>query len=621
MKYIDINAQLDYADESCAVSNLSSNLKGLPQCIANSGGSNKFDTNKYIAAFGYQTFVRCYEENGQPCLSEHHGYGDAPYDHEYGCYECTLGGIGFCSRDNFALRPDRFNVNINSGDHFLANSGTPLTFNAFIDDANVSTLDYNETQASSFNVDIDINDATKQCQDMSLTLVPLVQFRNGIDAGDFNFSNVGYFDFAVQEINGSEFALVDENDTINSDRYITPYTVQMYVIPDHFKIEGNLTDRGPNFTYLSDFNKSNTPLDRNMSASLTLKVSAVDGSDNVMTNYTGNCYAYHTDLTIDLQQPPSADLTQLPPALNHLLVYDDFANVLFKPFPLDDNTLPATAPLIPAATFYNNRFILHNLPAFFKQAPNPATDTNGSVSVRYRINFDRKPDKAHLVNPVVMQIDDINISEMAVALPPTLPAADGGYHAVANNKATFYYGRLHAPRYRVVGNADNITLYYEVYCSPDGDATGLPLRVCDLRDHIPVLPNRTLSVDDIHWYVNEQHQNIYGDINISAPGGGITERPGIPGNPITESWQAYNAPFETWNVQYDPTNRGYPFKATMRMWTNWWLVYNIFNDNPPNPTVDFELEFNSGGVWQGTSTGNISVDSNASVNTNRRVEW
>ena len=33
MKYVDINEELDYSGETCSVSNLSSNIKGLPQCI------------------------------------------------------------------------------------------------------------------------------------------------------------------------------------------------------------------------------------------------------------------------------------------------------------------------------------------------------------------------------------------------------------------------------------------------------------------------------------------------------------------------------------------------------------------------------------------------------------
>jgi hypothetical protein len=72
-------------------------------------------------------------------------------------------------------------------------------------------------------------------------------------------------------------------------------------------------------------------------------------------------------------------------------------------------------------------------------------------------------------------------------------------------------------------------------------------------------------------------------------------------------------------MDYDPDGRGFPFKATMWITTQNWLLYHPINPNPVNNA--FELEFNSRGGWAGQNTGNIAVDSNASVNTNRRIEW
>ena len=285
---------------------------------------------------------------------------------------------------------------------------------------------------------------------------------------------------------------------------------------------------------------------------------------------------------------------------------------------LNDSTPPATPYTGPTATFYSNRFVLHNLPAFFKTAPDPATDTNGSVNVQYLLNFNRRPNKSGLVNPILMRITDINMTEDGTL--PAFPPVTGSVTPVENN-ATFFYGRLHAPRYRVQGNDSIITLYYEVYCSPSGDSSGTP-RTCDVRDYkTTILNNRKLSVDDIHWYVNEDHNTTFGAVNQTVGEYGINERTGVDDEITTliPAGGTANPPYENFRMVYSG-DRGYPFKATMQMSTlHHWLLYHPVNPAPA--TSDFELEFNTAGSWQGRSPGNINVESNASVNTSRRVEW
>jgi len=82
---------LDYYDtekvnlQNCSNSSQSGNLKGLPQCV-NAG-------IKYKQIFGADAFQRCKVDNGKPCKPYNHGVGDSPYDHEYGCYECTIDAL------------------------------------------------------------------------------------------------------------------------------------------------------------------------------------------------------------------------------------------------------------------------------------------------------------------------------------------------------------------------------------------------------------------------------------------------------------------------------------------------------------------------------------------------
>ena len=74
-----------------------------------------------------------------------------------------------------------------------------------------------------------------------------------------------------------------------------------------------------------------------------------------------------------------------------------------------------------------------------------------------------------------------------------------------------------------------------------------------------------------------------------------------------------------WGFTYTG-NKGYPFKGTVNMTTDPWLIYHRFDENATVNT--FELEFNSAtGGWTGVDRSNVAVDVNASTNTNRRIEW
>ena len=66
--------------------------------------------------------------------------------------------------------------------------------------------------------------------------------------------------------------------------------------------------------------------------------------------------------------------------------------------------------------------------------------------------------------------------------------------------------------------------------------------------------------------------------------------------------------------------KGYPFKSTVNMTSNDWLIYDRYDSNAI--VNDFELEFYNTGIWAGQDNSDgTSADSDAATNTNRRLQW
>lgn len=471
MKYIDIQGRLDTSGESCSNSNLSSNIKGLPQCIANSTGGS-LDNNKYINVFGIEAFVRCAIGNGKPCDAVNHGQSAvAPYNTEYGCYECTIGGSGYCSKDNFAIRPKQFDLNVSNG-AILKAKAFNFAFKGLTNNTTTeNTLDYNETQNSTFAVDVNISDSSRKCQEMNLSISPNVAFHDGLHLDSFRFSNIGDVNLTIHDINGSEFGKVDENDTNPTvSRFITPYGVSFQIIPDHFKIDGNISNGSNGFTYFSNFEEYNTTESRNISASLDLNVSAVSDQNITMTNYSARnhtndrCYAKDGNFAMNL----ASALSPTPiGALNKFLWYDV-------------NHVD-----------HNGSLALNQSTYIFpiKADQYDKNDTNGTAQVNYVFNFDRNQTK--VVNPLNMTVNTLDVDDSDLVHGSK----------VLNSIISYRYGRLIARDIRVFGSVPfSANGWYEVYNTPIIGVTALPS-----------------SKNDSVWHTNFMHDdNNDGDGNITV---------------------------------------------------------------------------------------------------------
>ena len=206
----------------------------------------------------------------------------------------------------------------------------------------------------------------------------------------------------IHEISGSEYALVDADDTPDAQRFISSFTRQIKVVPNSFTIDGNFTNGGNGFTYLSNFETYPNPADRNISALLDLNISARSATNAILSNYTSLCYAKDANLTIN-----TATVRNTLTGLNKLLWYDRLHDL-------------------------NGSIALANISSYTMPLDNTqfdSTDANGTAQVQYLVNFDRNMSKT--VQPFIFNISDINTSNEDNRT---------GTKTFINQSATYYYG-------------------------------------------------------------------------------------------------------------------------------------------------------------------------------------
>ena len=588
-KAIDWGEQLDGADNiNCGGSSITSGLCLLPACMNSTDNIRSVfppalypHVSSCLYGDGTGTHAPCDTEayNGscqgkKPAVT----IGPIDYNNDYGCAMCLANAVATLScSDPFAIRPDAFDANIVNNTTYQAGVNNAFTFDAN-DIAGAPSAEYNELEDSSFVVDINISDASKVCAEQNIKIDPSVAFVDGTHSGSFSFDNVGAFELTIREKSGSEFAHIDVNDTGDSDRYIQEFQRNITVIPSGFYVDANLSDSGNLFTYLSNFENFPNNEDRNMSAALHADIEARAQGGAITTNYTETCYAKDGNLSLVIADG-IFPLTPDPTALTKLLYYD-VTEAALGSVDFADFTYSNVIPIPIASEDYN------------------VGDDNGTTSIDYLINFDRDRNKP--VNPIRLEVSSATMLDE--------DGVNGTDTLLDQNQSTFYYGRLHAPRTRIVGPTGTARFYYEVYCNTaNGCTTGW------LSD----VSNR-LSVDDIYWHQNHNHTVLDG--NISTAANAI-----VPRNASLIS--DFDELGDVWRLNSDVTDarfvydegKAYPYKATIEVDPSNWLIYHRYN--AAAVTNSFELEFNNVGGKAGLDAGAASVDINASTNTNRRISW
>ncbi len=593
--YLDFDVIAPSGASSCVISSSSSgNLGGLPQCVNSE--------QVYYNTFGLEAYARCAANNGEPCTSTNGGYSCGPgdtsctgynpdYDNEYGCLMCTLNIQPECSSDNFALRPNEFDSTLDPAVTINASEPTTMTFSAFSADGATPTVGYNEVQPDSFDVTLDITDPLAVCPFTTFDLTPNVEFVNGTVTGDYTFDHVGEVTMKIAEIAGSEYALVDASDTLDEDRYITPWEENITIIPDHFKLEIKdyydanydlTTDK--NFTYLSD--------DYKMMSMLEFNITAEDFLNNTTPNYTDLCAA--TDVNVTLTH------SAVPPPLSNFVMRLDAKYV--TALPVENKIIPVTDDI----TFTTGN--AKELPKEFF--------LNGTASLELLLNFDRKTNQP--LNPFVFTLNDITVVDENATTTDVSPE-------IIDKDATFFYARVHSPRSRAMCNGvtcnGTVNFYYEVYGK---DTTAVEQGL--ITTLLGAVPKK--SLDSVNWYRNTEH-NLSSDGNVS---GSTQNIPIFSGTPVSFTPNIVAAT-TIGNYNYDGAN-GYPFKGTVTVdssvasgpdsnQTQPWLIYDQFNPHPAT-IKNVELEYYGPGTWSSDTgpAGSVTdTGGNKNRNTNRRIRW
>ena len=277
---------------SCSDSSINGNLKGVPQCLNSSSKLNTLFPN-----------TKCLDSStGAPCISNHHGIGISPYDHQYGCLQCLMeeNATSICSRDNFAIRPKKFAIYGNG----IGKAGDNISFLSIM---GLNYLDNNSlnytVQSSDLNLSIFEHNAHCQEDNISYNFT----LYDGISSVNYiKYPNVGFIRFKIKEKNGSEWAIVDAKDTSDSDRLITEATSNFIsIIPYNFQFNSiNVGDfKNSSFTYLSK--------DLTMAGEFNATISAVNKNGEITTNYTAACYAQNGELNITHSDINTTHLSKL----------------------------------------------------------------------------------------------------------------------------------------------------------------------------------------------------------------------------------------------------------------------------------------------------------------------
>ncbi len=293
------------------------------------------------------------------------------------------------STDDFAIRPNKFEIT-NIPSKIKAGEEFNITLKALDSEGNPAK-DYNESVYIDGNsADLEYNISKKGCDNGILSIISGNKFNNGEANVTLKYNEVGDVNLNLKEVNTSEFAKVDEDDTNESMRFIQAANAIATFIPHHFKANTVINNYDTDFTYL----------DNNLSiySLIDLNITAENEENKTVKNYNKECYAKNTDVNLT------------PNLLRH------------------NNSVQKEA-VYKIGYFDHNSSVYHNNDINFSVGKgNFTTDNNGSAIIKVYTNFERN--SSNPVNPFEFNISNAEVNDSDTNL--TYLNVDGS--------ALFYYG-------------------------------------------------------------------------------------------------------------------------------------------------------------------------------------
>lgn len=283
--------------------------------------------------------------------------------------------------DYFAVRPDKYEITLPAG----AYAGEVFNLDVKALDINSNNAnDYNATKDISFEI---ISNITKSgCANGTLGIENF-SFENGFKSVDVNYSDIGDLNITIREKTNSEFAIIDKDDTLDSERLISQFskiiTIQPYEL-NVSNVEYNNTIGG-NWLYMADVGS--------ISQNVKSTIVANDKQHNKVQNFTDSCYAQNVHV--------KTNFAVINPNSNVEIKYNDSSVES-----IDDINKTV---IIPKASFVNSQ-----------------------ADLDYDFNIQR--DYKILYNPVQIALKEVNIISNNIAKVEN--------NASVDLNTVFYYGRV-----------------------------------------------------------------------------------------------------------------------------------------------------------------------------------
>jgi len=478
-----------------------------------------------------------------------------------------------CSRDVFAIRPDKFTLSSPTGEDIeLLTSAKDYNLSLIAQQygSTTPTSEYSITTID--GSDFDLN-TTKYMPDgtinSSLHGTPTFAYGSvaivdgtGSNALSISFDDVGKINIKLIDTTWAKVDL-DNSDTdanCNSDGAYICGDIDAIFIPSNFKLSSvDLHDHNDStFTYLSN--------DLDMSASISLIVTAQNENNVTTENFSKDLWDNGIDINFSL--PTISGLTSIKREISGGIDLDFASGV---------------------STISIN-------------------DTNTSK----KLNFNFQRDISNSINPF-----KVNGSDLSVEVFSTFTASTSGLTSTitgskdAINDATFLYGRTHASRQRFTDDNGTVNIYYETYCFK----TDSLLRPCTKS----LLPDGTNSkhTNDIRWFINENHNS---SIDGNITNGLVVEKRTVQAvEEVSANRDTSTNHITKIKLKYDKSF-GYPYKTTMENNASSWLIYNDYDSTATKN--QFSVEFEGGdSYWSGVHETNSSTKDSDAIRTNRRSMW
>ncbi len=469
------------------------------------------------------------------------------------------------SSDDFAIRPKNFSMKIPQNN--IAGKPFAITLQATDATGNPAT-GYNETVGTSWEINF-TEQKKSLCATGTLDLSGIT-FSDGNTTHTTYYSEVGMLDFNLSEIPGSEFALVDADDTNDSQRYIPAAKVSdIGFIVDWIEIENLMLHHGSTtFTYYAAMADM-----QQMAAALTMTLHARNGLGAITQNYTAGCYA--KDVIIGVTFDTNATATQ-----TNTLSWQE-----------DGNSSHGANGILSFSGSITDQLFVWDIPKeHFYQGEN-----NSSVLINFGRNI---TDTKEPMRFIIKKVTAVN------------PDNRGGIKTSLALTTDFYYGRLHASDYMAIGDKLDAKIFHEVYCDK-----------CE-RKSLFTLADTPESVDNIHWYqITDYNDAKSGFTAVTGTHYPIpvstTQNPDNISAITTLS--AFSNDMDS--IQFEVPAKLLPFQDRIYYLPKPWLIYKGFDSSDNRHHFNIDLS-RPASKWAGQGETGRTIDLNVSGRKGyMKIDW